>query len=557
MLPHYRPEPLPSLTAKQKYECNLQALRVLRDLRRQPDGSFGEAREATEVERAVLGRYVGWGQNEVRKHAFDWDGRPSAEIAELGLGRDVLAGMQRSTLNAHYTSIEVVDALWAIAQRLGFGKLRAPRVLEPSCGVGHFLGRAPLDESDLVPERVTMVELDPVTWAIARTLYPRADVRCQGFERAELPASYYDLVVGNVPFGDYQVADASGDVPKSACQQIHDYFVCRSVHLLRPGGVACLITSTGTLDKVSRATRLWLAERADLVAAYRLPGQDSPDGQSRGTFIENAGTEVTVDVLVLQKLREQRAVSREPNDGGAEVEWVGCEPVSFTGRYGGTLTGEVNTYYHSHPQHVLGEWTFNKLGYGGGGAGNGSIAVRRRDGEAHLSVADLIVRAARALPLDLLRSETAREKRVREAQAAPAALGDLTFATAQELALARVLRAVRAMLAAHESAPASLPGALVRLHTYYDAYVGTYGHLRHAERSVRHPLHKYVGERWWPLVAGLEDDAGRKSRLFNGPAVARAGHLPPPTALDAVYQLLDERGEFTPQTVAERLNEAA
>lgn len=437
----FRPQPLPRMTAREKFEAVCASLRICRAIQT-------EQREATDAERAVLSTYCGLGDTDVRKHAFRYDSEPTPEFqalaAELDLSEAAIGAMKRSTLNAHYTDVGVVEAMWAILQHLGFGELRAPRVLEPSAGVGHFVGCAPYESSDLMEDRVVAVELDQASASVCRALYPRARVHCDGFERvAPTLPPLFDAVVGNVPFGDYRVAEPASATDHAGVQfgsgassggglshhcsgTIHDYFVCRAVSLLRPGGVAVLITSKGTLDKRTRHVRRWLAERADLVGAFRLP---------MDAFEANAGTQVTTDVLVLQRLRADRAL---PNARSAAplpdwAEWTETSPVKFPGNHG-EAEDEVSSYYASHPDHVLGEWCQNKLVW------RPDAGVKRRSGNDR-PVGEVLRALLGRLPAGILAGAPGSQQ---DAPRSPApAAPSLALTTPQELALGRVLRAVR------------------------------------------------------------------------------------------------------------------
>ena len=545
---HYTPQPLPKMSASEKYEANLSAIRALRRIET-------EKREATETERAALSCYTGWGDTEVRRYAFRWDGRPSVGLLRA-LGVEIpadvdgeyvrldslaapasvaaaLRAMQHSTLNAHYTSVEIARAIWRALLRMGYGTLRAPRVLEPSAGTGVFLGTIPLDESDTIMDRVIAVELDAVTAAVCRALYPSADVRQGAFQDValSLPPGTLDVVIGNVPFGDYAVADAEDGVPHACRKQIHDYFVCRAITLLRPGGVAALITSKGTLDKESPTVRKWIAQRARLLGAFRLPGD---------AFEENAGTSVTTDVLFFQ---------RKIEDGDdADAEWIEeRREVAFMGYGSGESRAQVNAHFVAYPERVLGEWYHNKL------AMWPDAGVRRRVGDPPAD--ELLSAAIAALPAGCLGPIPGGRKRSAAAlRGTLTTSGDLTPATAQEMALGRVLRTLRAMLAAHERGEdTSRLRALLR--SVYGMYTSAYGSVRSAERDSRHPLHRYIDDRWWALIASLEDGSGRPSRVFEAPQTRQRSATAPQTAADALYQLLDEAGAFSPQGIADRLAE--
>jgi N12 class adenine-specific DNA methylase/O-acetyl-ADP-ribose deacetylase (regulator of RNase III) len=273
----------------------------------------------------VLVRYVGWGGlPQVFSPATDWQAE-NVELAGL-LSDEEFRAARATTLNAHYTSGEVVRAMYSALERLGFG---GGRILEPACGIGHFIGYMP--ETIHSRSLITGVEIDPLTAKIARALYPDADIRNEPFEKATLADEFYDVAVSNIPFGDYKPYD-----PKFNRHGflIHDYFFAAALEKVRPGGLVMFITSMGTMDKNSSALRKYLNERADLVGAIRLPNS---------AFKQNANTEVTTDIVILKKRR-----LREPARG---AKWEKIVPYTSNG-------GEVipiNEYYFNQPHMMLGE----------------------------------------------------------------------------------------------------------------------------------------------------------------------------------------------------------
>ena len=263
--------------AKTKYQRNVAAIRLLKELDK-------DKRLATADEQAVLAQYVGWGgiPQAFDRGNTDWE-KESAELAGL-LTSEEYAAARASTLNAHYTSPVVVRAIYQALERMGF---HGGSILEPACGTGHFFGMLP--ESMAGNTTLCGVELDPITGRIARQLYQKADIRVQGFEATAFPDNHFDVAIGNVPFGNYRLADARYDRHSFL---IHDYFFAKALDKVRPGGIVAFITSKGTLDKDTPEVRRYLAERADLLGAIRLPST---------AFKANAGTEVTADILFLQK----------------------------------------------------------------------------------------------------------------------------------------------------------------------------------------------------------------------------------------------------------------
>ena len=304
----------------EKARDNIAAIRLLKALET-------ENREASDDEKAVLSRYVGWGAlSNVFGHYQPEEWRSAARSVKDLLTGPEFESARASTPNAHYTSPLVIEAVWNALQRLGLG--RDAQILEPAMGVGHFFGMMP--ESMQGGHR-TGVELDSITARIARKLYPDSTIFEKGFEDTPLPDNYFDAVAGNVPFGDYGVHDLS--MKPQLRRAIHDYFFAKSLTKLRLGGVMALITSRYTMDKQADAIRGHLAERADLLGAIRLPDT---------AFKGNAGTEVTTDILFLRR----RPVGTE--QGGHA--WRGLETIDSPD---GPIA--VNEYYARHPEMMLGE----------------------------------------------------------------------------------------------------------------------------------------------------------------------------------------------------------
>ena len=307
---------------KTKYKANVEAIRVLQTL-------DAEQRQATAEEQEILSRYVGWGGI---PQAFDENNAEwSKEYAELQslLTTDEYKEARASTLNAFYTSPTVIKAMYEALGNMGLSK---GNVLEPSCGVGNFMGLVP-DSMEKI--RMYGVELDSISGRIAQQLYQKNKIAVQGFETMQFPDSFFDCVVGNVPFGNYKVPDKRYDRHNFL---IHDYFIAKSLDLVRPGGVVAVVTSSGTMDKKDSSVREYLANHADLVGAIRLPNN---------AFQRNANTGVVADILFLQK-RDRAAVER--------ADWVdlGETPEGYS----------INQYFAKHPEMVLGEITTESTQYG-------------------------------------------------------------------------------------------------------------------------------------------------------------------------------------------------
>ena len=299
--------------AKEKFRQNVEAIRTLEKIE-------SENRIATPEEQEILAKYVGWGG---LADAFDetkanW----ASEYQELKslLSAEEYDSARESTLNAHYTSPVIIKAIYDAMERMGFSK---GNILEPAMGIGNFFGMLP---ENMQESRLYGVELDGITGRIARQLYPNADVKITGFEKTEYPNDFFDVAIGNVPFGQYKVADRAYDKHNFL---IHDYFFAKALDKVRPGGVVAFVTSKGTMDKKSPEVRKYLAQRAELLGAIRLPNT---------AFKENAGTEVTSDILFLKK--RDRVIDIEP-------DWVHlCENEDGIA---------MNQYFADHPEMIMGK----------------------------------------------------------------------------------------------------------------------------------------------------------------------------------------------------------
>ena len=299
---------------KERFRRNMEAIRVLKEC------EF-ENRFATPEEQEILSQYVGWGGI---PEAFDENNSSWAdEFIELytALSPDEYESARASTLTAFYAPPVVISSIYKAMEQMGF---REGNILEPSCGIGNFIGMLPQSMQD---SKIYGVEIDKISAGIAQQLYQKTSIAAQPFEEANIPDSFFDAVIGNVPFGDIRVNDRRYNKHNFL---IHDYFFAKSLDKLRPGGVMALITSKGTMDKESPAVRKYIAQRADLLGAIRLPNN---------TFKGNAGTEVVSDILILQK--RDRLIDLEP-------DWVHLN----TDENG----VKMNAYFVDHPEMVLGEW---------------------------------------------------------------------------------------------------------------------------------------------------------------------------------------------------------
>lgn len=309
-------------TPKEKFQRNIEAIRLLEQIE-------SEHRYANPQEQEILSQYVGWGG---LSDAFDesktnW----TTEYQELKnlLSPEEYRMARESTLNAHYTSPAIIRSMYKVIERMGFKK---GNILEPSMGIGNFFGMMP---ESMKESRLYGVELDSITGRIARLLYPKADIQIKGFEKTDYPNDFFDIAIGNVPFGQYKVLDHAYEKNNFL---IHDYFFAKTLDKVRPGGVVAFITSKGTMDKASPEVRRYLAQRANLLGAVRLPNT---------AFKANAGTEVTSDILFFQK--RDRMVVREP-------EWVYLEE--------NDAGIKMNSYFVNHPEQIVGKMELVSGPYG-------------------------------------------------------------------------------------------------------------------------------------------------------------------------------------------------
>ena len=356
--------------AKTKYAFNIAAIQALKQIE-------AEGRQATPQEQEILSKYVGWGG---LPQAFDVENSSwQKEYQQLKslLTDEEYAAARGSTLNAHYTSPTVIKAMYDALGKMGF---QSGNILEPSCGVGNFFGCLP---ETMQGSKLYGVELDSITGRIAQQLYPDAKIEIKGFEKTS-SKDFFDVAVGNVPFGNYKVADRPFDKYGFL---IHDYFFAKTLEQVRPGGIIAYITSKGTMDKASPDVRRYIAQRAELLGAIRLPNN---------AFKANAGTEVTSDILFLQK--REHPIDIEP-------DWV---------HLGQTEDGiPINSYFAEHPDMVLGKMAWDKSMYGNEkettcepipGADLAQqlhAAVRNIDGEyKRIEISEIDINEGRTIPAD-------------------------------------------------------------------------------------------------------------------------------------------------------------
>lgn len=341
--------------ARQKIRGNLDAIRLLKTIQ-------DENRMATPAEKAVLVKYVGWGafaQDMFATHKPEW--KAERDTLRTLISEEEYNAAKASTLNAHFTSPDVVRGMWDALTHMGY---KGGQAIEPAAGIGHFIGMIP---DKAAPKTAwTAVELDPLTGGIAKSLYGGTDVNVHGFETLKRPSNYYDLAISNVPFGDYHLTEKPyGSFP------IHDFFFVKSLDKVRPGGVVAFITSRYTMDRVDTGTRNLLGKSADLVGAIRLPGG------RKGAFAGNAGTEVTTDIIFLRK-----KVAGQEFEGAQK--WGELKEIE-------TPDGpvKINEYFAEHPNMMLGEMRLQGTMY----RDNEPVLVGTAEG-----IQERIAEAARNMP---------------------------------------------------------------------------------------------------------------------------------------------------------------
>ncbi len=500
----------------EKQRGNLAAIRILK-----PDVLYPQCQAencpAIAEEQNTLSKYVGWGDAAVLKALHE-----NAELRAL-LTPEEMSAARSSSLNAHYTPLPVIGAIWDTLLHMGLGSLRGVRILDPSAGIGHFRSLTP--EALRSKAEWVEIELDILSAAILRLLHPTSKVYAQGFETVNLPSGWFDLAVSNVPFGDYGVASKA--VPAFAAKSIHDFFFANTVALLKPGGVMAYITSRFTLDKKDSATRNWLARRMELLAAVRLPST---------AFKANAGTEVVADILILQK-RERERVETPP---WAEVKAThragyGCrrDPV-YTSRY-----------YADHPEMILGKAALTGTMYRSDGY---TIEPDGRD------LAEAIRSAlAEAIPAGCMAEPEDGERAALTSAIITTAPRARTAEADQRLeALHEVYRLAKRLLAAETTGASLVETSELRhrLNQAYDRLVAAFGPINKPanakllDGSVEGPFLKAL-EQYDRLSA-----TAKKAAIFSGPLVRSMKTAETPTVTDALLVCLDRLGRVDLPTIA-------
>lgn len=514
---------------RQKAQANLAAIRVLTRIE-------ADNRPATPEEKGVLVRYNGWG---AIPNAFavqpppEWQG-VADELKEL-LTADEYASARASTPNAHYTSPEVIQAIWRAMER--FGLQPGAQIIEPSVGVGHFFG--------LMPENLhtgttrTGIELDSITARIARELYPDSTVHAKAFEDTPLSKDFFDAALGNIPFGNYPVFDPAYRRSPELTRSIHDYFLTKTLDVVRPGGLLALITTRYTMDKEDSSVRRHLAEKSDLLGAIRLPNT---------TFKANAGTEVTTDILFLQKRAPQAPTRRE--------SWLDLRTID-------TADGpiQVNEYFARHPEMMLGRMGIESGQYGDAPTLIGKLAPDALENAVSRLPAGIYkdqAGTARALRLDLEQVPAAGD--VKEGALAEQD-GEIVIRRGNRFETLNVPVSVRAriqgMLQVRDAvrdvfrtqlsdAPEQIiVDARRRLNGAYDLFVSRFGPL-----NARENVKAFAGDPDQPLLLSLEEfdpatKRANKTAIFERRTLERYRPVErAETASEALLVSLNETGEI-------------
>ena len=510
---------------KQKCRHNLAAIELLKQLET-------EQRLPSDEEKRVLVRYVGWGGLPQVFDACNEQWQEERERLEALLTEAELESARATTLNAHYTAPVVVRAMYKLLQRLGFTQ---GRILEPALGLGHFIGLMP--ENMQARSLITGIEIDAITARLAKLLYPDADIRHQPFEESKLADGFYDVVLGNIPFGDFTVADPRFKAWKFV---IHDYFFAATLAKIRPGGLIVFITSKGTLDKQNGALREYVAGQADLIGAIRLPND---------AFKKNANTEVTTDIVILRK--------RLPGELPAGPAWK--EIGTLTNSQGEDIA--VNEYFAAHPEMMLGEMRLEGRMYGRSEptlvANNRPLAEQLAEVIAKFPQAVFRVETRRATPPGLAHSFPAPEHvkpnaftlvneriAVREGDELRIVTGLSDQAARRIRGMIRVRDAVRQCLHSqlNGTPDEDVVAAREQLSHAYDSFVNRLGPI-----STRANVIAFRGDPDLPLLLSLEHfdpESGRakKAAIFRERTIQR--HRPAPqvsTAQEALLVTLNER----------------
>ena len=480
---------------KAKVRANIEAIKIAKELQQFPD------RMATTDEKKILVKYTGWGafaQDVFADHKPEWK-TERQQLIDL-LSSEEYDAAKASTLNAHYTSRDVINGMWDAMGHLGF---TGGRAIEPSAGVGHFIGLTPTKLANKTDW--TAVELDKITGTITKALYAGADVRVQGYETVQFPDNFFDLAISNVPFGNFTLTDRQ--YPKLL---IHDYFFAKSLDKVRPGGLVAFITSSGTMDKENATARRLIDSKADFIGAIRLPGGN------KGAFAGNAGTEVTTDIIFLRKRGAGEELGAEP------TKWL--DSVEHQTPDGPT---KINQYFAANPDMMLGEMRLTGSMY----TAKSPVLVGPSE-----NLRERIAQAASLMPSDVFAEKTsATQDAGQTVELAASGIKEGAFylkggklfqnvtgqaiaqkATGNTLKRLRGLMDMRDLVndllaSSAQGKPEALPNLRNQLNAKYDAFVKAFGPINKETVTVQKRKGKdgevrEITTTRYPNLTGFEDD---------------------------------------------------
>ncbi len=515
-------QPLDLGSPKQRFETNIKAIRLAKELT-----ALGHL--PSPDEQVILSHYVGWGDSSLLRQLAESD------LSDLLTDEDLRAA-RASSLNAHYTALPVIGAMWDALIHLGFGSFPF-RILDPSAGIGHFKSAMPLALREQT--QWTEIELDAVTASILKLLHPGSKVFAQGFEIVDFPQGWFDLAISNVPFGDYGIS--KHDMPAFLRKSIHDFFFANTVSLLRPGGILAFITSRFTLDKKDQTVRAWLARHLDLLAAVRLP---------ETAFKDNAGTEVVTDILIMRKRN---------NEAREIPSWVETDLFS-SNQHSST---NINKYFKQHSKMVLGKQSLSGTMYHSDGytveSDGRDLGPAIRDTLMHVlpyskykNEYQKNILAPIAESFDTARNEheiVVGQDPTKVVGAFPTIIVTLSSASPAEQerieGLKTIYIAAKKLLATETQGASLIETSQLRheLNKAYDSFAMKHGpinkptNIRLLKDSYEAPFLKAL-EEYNPTSA-----TAKKASLFDAPMVRSVRHVESPNVDDALLLCLDQRGK--------------
>lgn len=508
------------MTPRNRHAANIAALQLLRDQVNLQTLEATKGPAALAAARICLEDYSGYGDAQTQGYAFDALDRPIGALAALKLPTSWVQSIRRSTLDAYYTPRDIATAMWSIVSDL-LPLDHNTLVLEPACGTGIFIRTAP----DIIAHHnIAAIECDDVGAAITQTLYPAVRLAHQRFEVAARSLPDFDVVIGNVPFGDVKVVEAGGEgtaLPEPCCRSLHDYFICRAVQQLRRGGVAVLLTSTGTLGKIRDSARRWLAQRAEVVFAARLPLGSFDTTQAQADLLVLRRRVADVFVPTDKWIATTRLTSDLQNSKPLPARGVGWAAALL--RDHSLATVDVNHWFRCHPETGLGDWFACRTQYG-----RTEAAVRRTGNVAEQLLAAWKIHQPVAA-LNAIGSPATPAKPA----SAPAPLPPL------ERAAKRLVEAVHFVLAAQQSHPDRVDAAQRLLLGLYEDFRNRFGTVRAVE-----PRRLCDAElrRSWPLLRLCETSDGNRGAIFAEQIVSLTSAQQSSSVDDALYIVLNTRG---------------